>query len=175
MTLNDFVTALTKRCSAGMPARSLKDQCNASPTVRELLSTGPGTGMAAVIEPDGRLRMRFQPIYKKDVNGELIHVIANGSDTELVPLLLGPEYASHFTTVCKHNRFPCYGVSARTPIPPDVFKGTGYIDTANIYVGVLSPGSSTLDISTMSSKASSGTRRLVTLSRPSTARTRASG
>ena len=78
MTSNNFVTALTKRRSAGTPAPSLKDQCNASPTVRELLSTGPGTGMAAVIEPDGCLRMRFQPIYKKDANGELVHVIAKG-------------------------------------------------------------------------------------------------
>ena len=74
VTSNDFVTELTKRRSAGMTAPSIKDQCYASPTVRELLSTGPGTGMAAVIEPDGRLSMRFQPVYKKDVNGGLMYV-----------------------------------------------------------------------------------------------------
>ena len=76
MKSNDFVTALTKRRAVGTAAPALKDQCNASPTIRELLSTGPGMGMAAVIEPDGRLRMRFQPIYKKDTSGGLLNVLA---------------------------------------------------------------------------------------------------
>ena len=88
----------------------------------------------AVIKLDGCLRMRYQPIYKKNgENGKLMHVVANGSNTELVPLFLGPKYASHFVTVSKHNHFPRCGISTRTPVPNDVFKDTSCTD----YFGAL--------------------------------------
>ena len=158
---NDVVMALTKRRSAGTTAPSLKDQCNASPTIREHLSTGPGTGMAAVIEPDRCLCMRFQPIYKKDANGKLVHVIANGSDTELVPLLVGPEYASHFSPRSASTIVPLAKAFRSGPLfhPTSLRKLASLIWPTSTFA--CSQGSLTSDFRRTSSRASSGSRRPV--------------
>ena len=118
------------------PGPSLREQCNASPAVRELFATASKSGVVAFIEHNGNLKMAVCPIYKRDEDGSLDVVLLSGSSTELAPCMATPEFAQHYPLAGSHRQIAPWTASARTALSADMLAGSG-MTAANMYFAAI--------------------------------------
>ena len=106
---------------------------SASPTIKAMFVEGHATAALAVIEPNGYLRIKPQPIVKRNADNTPLSVIINGSDTELVPCIAGPDTFHHFVCVCPRRAAPPF-VFRGVPLTEAQFEGSGLPFTPNTHL-----------------------------------------
>ena len=117
-----FQIPFLKRAAATAP--DLHYYSSASPTIKAMFVEGHATAALAVVEPNGYVRVKPNPIVKRNADNTPISILINGSDTELAPCIAGPEIFDHFICVCTRRAAPPCAFRG-VPLTEAQFEGSG--------------------------------------------------
>ena len=101
-----------------------------------IMAEHPTVAALAIVEPSGLLRIRTCPIVVRNDDGTISAVVSNGSNTNLVPGISGPNTFQHFVSIGQRRSIPSFAIKG-SALPEELFTDSGLTYVANTFLFLL--------------------------------------
>ena len=101
-----------------------------------IMAEHPTVAALAIVEPSGLLRIRTCPIVVRNDDGTISSVVSNGSNTNLVPGISGPNTFQHFVSIGQRRTLPSFAIKG-SALPEELFTDSGLTYAANTFLFLL--------------------------------------
>jgi hypothetical protein len=101
-----------------------------------IMAEHPTVAALAIVEPSGLLRIRTSPIVVRNDDGTISAVVSNGSNTNLVPGISGPNTFQHFVSIGQRRTIPSFAIKG-SALPEELFTDSGLPYVANTFLFLL--------------------------------------